>query len=1012
MPLRINATSIAGIVDDKLPRNDFSVDIHRLVDVLRNIIKIDPSTSALEFQRRMSGEIAVGISAAERLLDDSSGSAIHVSAINSLERFAILHYVSVQRAFLKGLEEAVVAIKFDPEVRDAPIRPEKARLPHQDLNRVAEHCLSLDVPYTLTINPVSQLGDYYLEQYRSVATMLGHILTGWKGPREFSPSTEVAITEYKNWLTSGLLAVRSVTSYLNYEQQSAPRTVVNDDVHGISVALRDWLRANTEMSQRKKDMWQTYRRTLSELPDGKDTMFAENFGVRKVFVQPLASYQVAGVKQKSEPPIITDVAGLVGTLISDRTEGDDLILLAGGPGSGKSTLCRILASELAANDNVHPVFLRLRRLQESGDIRGFIESQLQALGLIDKVADLASVPNLVLILDGFDELVMASRAKLREFFNALKEDLSTGPLRHAKAIVSGRDTLFPNGNGLPMGAHLISLQPFDRARIAAWSKKWRDQHELDTVQNFFPETLVAEQGGRGHNSSPLEHLVSWPLTLHLVARAHTSGSIDLDPKKANQVEKAVLYRSIVADTALRQDDQTGGRNRLSPDQMRRFVRAIAWEMYSTGREALDVTEGLPILRSILPEATESDLSELADVTIVNQPELTKGEETGFEFVHKSFSEYFAAETIATRIEEACFKVTEWGGTEKSWRMSVKEATSALSALFSMRLLTAEVQEMLEPMLDSFQAFLSNINKAGDFDPDEMPGSLLAKLERMEELLHAFSAGGLLGEVSGSPQQRRSTTSDLESFANYASGLLFVAVALTRRLEVHAAPIARPVRLASATLLRTLHIVLAGDVVIDWAYARRGLSRLDVRRDDKEGTEIGYPPIAPILLSDVRGLSTHLEEALLALDSQVTALELENIILTAMIGLNGAHANPSIGFRHMRYDHRVRYGNGPMDYLERVVTLRDRDRYDMAHRMERNLYEMVDRFRGNYGGSMPPSSAVGDAIGYLREASLDARHRGMHRGELYDLAERILRSLIGVEPPRPRRPKKSKPAASQ
>lgn len=1010
MPLRINATSIVGIVDEKLPKNDFSRDVHRLVDVLRNIIKIDPATTSVDFQRGILGEITAGVSASNRLLDDFLGSAIYVSAINALERFAILHYVSVQRAFLKGLEEAVVAIKFDPKVQDAPIRPEKARLPHHDLHRAVEHCLSVDVPYTLTINPASQLGDYYLEQFRSVANMLGHVLSGWKSPREFSSSIELAMTEYKNWASCGSVAVRSVTSYLNYEQQSAPRTVVNDDVHGISVALHDWLRANTDMSQRKKEMWQAYRRTLSELPDGKDTMFDENFGVRKVFVQPLASYQVAGVKHRSEPPIITDVAGLVGTLISDRTEGEDLILLAGGPGSGKSTLCRILASELAANDNVHPVFLRLRRLQESSDIRGFIESQLQALGLIDRVADLALVPNLVLILDGFDELVMASRTKLREFFNALKEDLSTGPLRHAKAIVSGRDTLFPNGNGLPMGAHLISLQPFDRNRIAAWSKKWRDQHELNTAQNFFPETLVAEQGGRGRTSSPLEHLVSWPLTLHLVARAHTSGSINLDPKKADQVEKAVLYKSIVADTALRQDDQTGGRNRLTPDQMRRFVRAIAWEMYSTGREALDVTEGLPILRSILPGATESDLSELADVTIVNQPELTKGEETGFEFVHKSFSEYFAAETIATRIEEACFKVAEWGGTGTSWRMSVKEATSALSDSFSMRLLTAEVQEMLEPMLDNFQVFLSDVDQTDGADRADLTQSLLTKLERIEELLQAFSAGGLLREVADGSHQRRATTSDLEIFANYVSGLLFVAVALARRLKVHAAQVNRPVRLASATLLRTLHIVLAGDIVIDWTYARRGLSQLDVRQADKERTEVGYPPIAPNLLSEVRGLSTHLEEALLSLDSQVTVLELENIILMAMIGLNGGYADPSISFRHMRYDHRFRYGNGQTDYLERIVTFRGGDRYELSHRLERNLYEMADRFRSNYGGSLPPPPVIEDAIRYLREMGWEARHPGIPRGELYDIAERTLRSLFESGRPRPRRPRKSKSAA--
>ncbi|MDB5711534.1 MAG: hypothetical protein JWL96_3604, partial [Sphingomonas bacterium] len=668
MPLKINAKTITGIIGEKLSsKKDLCSDVHLLAGVIGEMAHANITASGgSAFRQHLLTAITKGISAGNRLLDDECAGALDVSAINALERFAVLHFTSVQRSFLRGLESVVGTIDFDADGRppEAAPRTQGSRNLQHDIQRAIELVLNLDVPYTLSVNPSSQLGMYFKELVGIISGIIGILKGGWANSSSLNASIEIAMADYASWSSDGTAAAARVKSYLNYEQQQISRSIVSDDVQGLSVALQDWLRANTAMSDHKKEMWRAYRRTLSELPDGKDTMFAENFGVRKVFVQPLATYRVAGVKNDYETPIVADVAGLIGTLISDRTEGDDLILLAGGPGSGKSTLCRILASELAANENVHPVFLRLRRLQESHDIRGFIETELQGMGLIDKVSDLASVPNLVLILDGFDELVMASRAKLREFFNALKEDLSTGPLRHAKAIVSGRDTLFPSGAGLPMGAHLVSLQPFDTSRIAAWGSKWRDQHTQETAQSFYPETLVSQKKTPGLKPSPLEHLVSWPLTLHLVARAHTSGSIALDLNKADQVDKAVLYRSIVADTAVRQEDQAGGRNRLNPQQMRRFVRAIAWEMYSTGREALDVSEGLPILRSIYPGATESDLSELADVTIVNQPELTKGEETGFEFVHKSFSEYFAAETIANKIEEVCFKVVEWGAEEK------------------------------------------------------------------------------------------------------------------------------------------------------------------------------------------------------------------------------------------------------------------------------------------------------------------------------------------------------------
>jgi hypothetical protein len=119
--------------------------------------------------------------------------------------------------------------------------------------------------------------------------------------------------------------------------------------------------------------------------------------------------------------------------------------------------------------------------------------------------------------------------------------------------------------------------------------------------------------------------------------------LELTKAAGRKIEKAVLYKSIVAQTALRQQEQSRGKGRLLPEQMREFVQAISWEMYSTSRDALDYNEGLPILKSIYPTASEVELSELADVAIVNQPELTKGEEGGFEFVHKSFSEYFVAD---------------------------------------------------------------------------------------------------------------------------------------------------------------------------------------------------------------------------------------------------------------------------------------------------------------------------------------------------------------------------------
>lgn len=1009
MPLRVNPQTVIGIVDDKLSNKpEMCADVRMLASVMQTVARIHPADcDAQNFKRNLQEVLVGALSAAGRLLDDLSISALQASNITPLDRFAVVHFASAHWALLRGLENVVGEVTFESAKVHAETgnRAPSARSTHEDVKKALELVGGLDTPYTLAVNPSSQLGPYYEEQLRAFSELIGLLRGGWHGAGEFRKSIEIAMQSYNSWASGRTSAAMAVQSYLNYAQQLAQANLVSDDVKGLSLALQDWLRVSDTLNERRKEAWRAYRETLLKLPDDKVTMFDESFGVRKVFVQPVATYKVAGAKPKTGAPV-ADVAGLIGTLISTRTESDDLILLAGGPGSGKSTLCRILAAELATNEDIHPVFLRLRRLRDSHDIRGFVEAELQGLGLIDKISDLAAVPNLVLILDGFDELVMASRAKLREFFNALKEDLSTGPLRHAKAIVSGRDTLFPNGHGLPTGAHLISLLPFDRNRIAAWGAKWRHQHSQGAAKSFYPENLVGEGAKTSYKPSPLEHLVSWPLTLHLVARAHTSGSINLEPDAADQVEKAALYRSIVADTALRQDEQTGGQRKLSPKQMRMFIQAIAWEMYRTGREALDFTEGLPILRSIFPEATESDLADLADVTIVNQPELTRGDETGFEFVHKSFSEYFAAETIATKIEEACFEIKEWGDEVETWRMSTKDATSSLASLFGIRLFTSEVQEMLEPMLADFLHFLKGEPKRDAADNTNI--KLEKKLQRFEALLHDFAGGRLLREVAASVRPLGGDIGELESFGNYASALLFISVALARRKNAHSEKQERYVLISSTSLIRLIHIVLAGDIQIDFSFSRRGLDLIEVRRTSGEVIEVFFPPIAPNLLQGVRGIDLPLQKAVSSLNIHLRALELENVLLNFDMSISGYEDRASFHLKHKRHDYFFRSRSGLNDYLHRVVSLGGRPPHEEVRFFERNVKDLFGRLRTLDSGRVP-RNLVEETIMRIRELVREGHEYGMDYSELHDRIDPLLYRMLDREVDTVRRPKIKPPA---
>gem|GEM_PF-6293892 len=1008
MPIRINIQFVTSFAEEKIGnRRDICEDLKLLALVYKSIgNSISISSGGDDFRTRVLSSITQALSASARLLSAETVSALSVSSISALEKFAILHFVSAQRAFLKGVETLLNNREGSgkDENKRQPAERSKASRERKDvIERAAEIVAGIDLPYMMTEHPSSQIATYFKDYEELISCLVDPTEVASLDREPLKRCIELSMHEYSAWISGDTEAATAVRSFLNYEQQQAIKNSVIDHVNGLTLALKNWLPTNGA-EEKRKEKWQAYRKTLSSLPDDRATMFDEAFGVRNVFVQPTATYRVAGVK-RSKPVPVADVAGLLGTLLSARTPADDLILLCGGPGSGKSTLCRVLASELAENDQIHPVFLRLRRLTDTQDVASFIEGHLQNEGLIDKFSDLGGVPNLVLILDGFDELVMASRSKLREFFNALKDDLSSGPLRDAKAIVSGRDTLFPNGAGLPIGAHVVSLEPFDRQRVEKWGSKWRALHKGREVDNFFPEKLLSDGKAKGRNRSPLEHLVSWPLTLHLVARAHTSGSIDLKPDNAKLVEKAVLYRSIVADTALRQENQASGHGRLNPEQMRQFVQAIAWEMYSSGREALDVNEGLPILRSILPAATDADLAELADVTIVNQPELTKGEETGFEFVHKSFSEYFAAEVIATSLEKACFQTQQWGSKEETWAMSVHDATQSLGSLFSMRLFTAEVQEMLEPMLGDFKSFLDGDSAQLTETPSsKLLVNLEIKLKRLEELLVDFSGGNYLDVIAQITKLRRPRLSPLESFGNYASALLFVSVALANRIGRLDRKKNRSVSIPAQALVRLIHMILSGEIQIDATFSERGLTRIDTASVGQEKVDIIFPPIAPALLQGVSGLAIPLSDAVERLGAALRTTQLENVLLSLMLEASGSKFDGLRHHRRFQSDFWRYESRSSIDHLQRSFgTGSFPGAAEELHFFERRVFEVLERFRS--ASNIAISRRKLDEILYrIRDVLSDGYRGGYRFREIEDRFRMLLEHMLDDVGEPARRPK--------
>jgi|GEM_PF-5526096 len=742
--------------------------------------------------------ISAGARIRERFARDDSEQVAKLP--HTYDRFKVLFYTQCQISYFEalrasaGFEEAIAAQGGDLDL---------------DIERLKNHFITYaaqlteaEVRFHYSIDPTQGSIPLY-SQYThwltaTLYTLLPHShLTNSEAGYGHRPAAPVIAHEVEKdarvrlrvALAQDDPASNWMRNYLAIDLQTDTLNKVVDIESKLDVlqgTLSEWTKPGLADNDRRKTLWDDYRSVLRGLPNQKESMYNENFGVSEVFILPQVAYRRTGASGQTEqtetPP---HVGTLLAALVSTRVPGDDLVFICGGPGSGKSTLCRMLAAELAKRDELHPVFLKLRRCKEGEDISQFIEDSLRREGVINRLSDLRCIPNLTLILDGFDEIVLASQSRLRHLFTVLVDDLRTGSLRNARVVVSGRDTLFREGKGLPRGSHIVQVLPFNPQQVAAWSKKWRTLHLSGAGGNFSPEILLRQSEGTGN---ALAELATWPLTLHLLARLHTSGLFSMSGdsrESATTVEKAYLYRGILHETASRQLEQVSGQGRLEPERMRKFLRGVALEMYQRSIDSMAVQDVIPIAHMFFSDVSDDvAMSELAEIAIVNSPEIQKGEDTGFEFVHKSFAEFLAAESLGQIIEEVCHRVPDIAGVQV-WHRNEREAAALWARHFSVRVLSPEVQEMMEPILGVFVDFSRRTMVSDTVETDVVTKGLYRVLDRCSEMYQLYTSHDAsmfeslyTGEKSS---QHRASADPLLRLACFGVNIIILGTAAAQRL---------------------------------------------------------------------------------------------------------------------------------------------------------------------------------------------------------------------------------------
>lgn len=355
--------------------------------------------------------------------------------------------------------------------------------------------------------------------------------------------------------------------------------------------------------------------------------------------------------------------------IEHESIDDWLRLVGGGPGSGKSTTLRALASRLADREDWRPLFIPLQHVGITGDLRDSVNKHFTdgtGGSFIRPPLSRASVedgPPLILIFDGLDELIAPNEAandviatfsaRLTTLIAALRGD----GLQKIKVIVSGRLPAFqfakrfispPDHGCLEVYGYTPVARHDDKEGNPLWDldqrEEWWGKYAVATGSDALtPPALTAEA---------LKGITHEPLLCYLLVLA---GYATKDWEKA--ADNTNIIYSTLMQNIYERGWGDGVQKRHGPGKSMKLdeflllmgtIGLAAW-LGGDARVASDASfnRALQIMNAekewtLFNQENGSDVTNLAMNFYLKAAE---GANRGFEFTHKSFGEYLAAKAL-------------------------------------------------------------------------------------------------------------------------------------------------------------------------------------------------------------------------------------------------------------------------------------------------------------------------------------------------------------------------------
>ncbi|MEP0264361.1 pentapeptide repeat-containing protein [Dokdonia sp.] len=433
-------------------------------------------------------------------------------------------------------------------------------------------------------------------------------------------------------------------------------------------------------AEKKETEWKVYEAYLQN--EIHKPIFSETFSLNQVYIPLRAYYKektTKNVKEKSAldhlaekesntiKRIVVDLESHLIDWVNKGSKNDSIRIIRGGPGYGKSSFLKVLASKLSSLGN-RVLFIPLHRF----DIEDKLDESIRAFLRYDKYFTHDPINDddekLVILFDGLDELAMQGKVLAdiaQSFLREVEKSITNFNSRELKiqAIISGRDIIIQqNESDFRNNGQILRLLPYylpknektnltdlkkllDKDQRDLWWKKYGQVTGLRYKK--LPEELQNEE---------IDEITAQPLLNFLVALSYQRGKITFtENTNLNEIYddllKAVYERSYADGKRLQS---------IKKIEIKHFcvileeIALSAWHGKGRTTTVKDITQhfetnGLTrLLKQFISDAEKGVLSLLAAFYFRQAGQSSEGSQT-FEFTHKSFGEYLTAKKLTNKL---------------------------------------------------------------------------------------------------------------------------------------------------------------------------------------------------------------------------------------------------------------------------------------------------------------------------------------------------------------------------